>query len=57
MISDPPATSRRRPGRIRRLRGSVERQTAQSQPMTGTPVEVPLPSIVRRSGVGAFGAI
>jgi hypothetical protein len=30
-------------GRVRLLRGSRELQTAQSQPITGTPVEVPLP--------------
>src|SRR6266404_6315816 len=33
-------------GRVRRSRGSVERHTAQSQPIEGTPWEVPLPSTV-----------
>jgi len=36
--------------RIRLLRGSVEEQTAQWQPMTGTPVDVPQPNI--RSFIG-----
>ena len=30
-------------GRVRRSRGSEEWHTAQSQPMVGTPIEVPLP--------------
>ena len=34
-------------GRIRRSRGSVEVQTRQSHPSVGTPIEVPLPRIVR----------
>ena len=39
-------------GRVRRLRGSpsgetAERQTAQSQPSVGTPMEVPEPRKVR----------
>ena len=33
-------------GRVRRSRGSEEWQTAQSQPMVGTPIDVPLPSTV-----------
>src|SRR5438477_7213317 len=33
-------------GRVRRSRGSVERQTAQSHPNVGTPMDVPLPSTV-----------
>jgi hypothetical protein len=33
---------------VRRSRGSDERQTAQSQPIAGTPVEVPLPRTVTR---------
>ena len=33
-------------GRVRRSRGSVERHTAQSQPIAGTPCDVPLPSTV-----------
>src|SRR5690349_18539114 len=31
------------PWRVRRSRGSVERQVAQPQPITGTPKEVPVP--------------
>src|SRR5579864_7965457 len=34
-------------GRLRRSRGSVERQTAQSHPSVGTPMDVPLPSTVK----------
>jgi len=33
-------------GRIRRSRGSVERQTAHSQAIIGTPCDVPVPSSV-----------
>src|SRR5712691_1673851 len=33
-------------GRVRRSRGSRERQTSQSQPIIGTPCEVPVPSSV-----------
>src|SRR5579863_1194451 len=33
-------------GRVRRSRGSLEWHTAQSQPIVGTPIEVPLPSTV-----------
>src|SRR3984893_6717935 len=33
-------------GRVRRSRGSGERQTSQSQPIIGTPCEVPVPSSV-----------
>ena len=33
-------------GRVRRSWGSAEVQTRQSQPMVGTPIEVPLPSTV-----------
>src|SRR6266404_6195673 len=33
-------------GRVRRSRGSVERHTAQSQPIEGTPWDVPLPRTV-----------
>src|SRR6266536_921809 len=40
------STSIRIEGRVRRSRGSVDRQTAQSQPMAGTPCEVPLPRTV-----------
>ena len=35
-------------GRVRRSRGSDERQTAQSQPIAGTPWDVPLPRTVTR---------
>ena len=37
--------------RSRLSRGSVERQTVQSQPMTGTPCEVPVPSNFRVTGL------
>src|SRR5262245_18093473 len=40
------STSRRMDGRIRRSRGSVERQTAHSQAIIGTPCDVPVPSSV-----------
>src|SRR5882724_9672348 len=33
-------------GRVRRSRGSDDRQTAQSQPIVGTPMDVPLPRTV-----------
>src|SRR5438445_4911104 len=33
-------------GRVRRARGSRERQTSQSQPIIGTPCDVPVPSSV-----------
>src|SRR2546425_3405944 len=42
----PAFNSSRIDGRDRRSRGSEERQTAQSQPMAGTPCDVPLPSTV-----------
>src|SRR5580692_2618824 len=38
-----PATCIRIDGRIRRSRGSREWQTSQSQPMAGTPWDVPVP--------------
>src|SRR6185436_17023585 len=41
-------TSIRMDGRVRRSRGSEDRQTAQSQPIAGTPWEVPLPRTVTR---------
>ena len=41
-------TSIRIDGRVRRSRGSDERQTAQSQPIAGTPCDVPLPRTVTR---------
>jgi hypothetical protein len=37
-------------GRVRRLRGSDEVQTAQRHPSVGTPIEVPLP----RTMISAF---
>ena len=43
-----PSSSIRIDGRVRRSRGSVDRQTAQSQPIAGTPCDVPLPSTVTR---------
>ena len=39
-------TSIRIDGRVRRSRGSVDRQTAQSQPIIGTPCDVPVPRTV-----------
>src|SRR5437773_6309550 len=41
-----PPISIRIDGRVRRSRGSVERHTAQSQPIIGTPCDVPVPSSV-----------
>src|SRR5580700_7076735 len=41
-----PANSSMIEGRVRRSRGSLERQTTQSQPSVGTPMDVPLPSTV-----------
>jgi hypothetical protein len=39
------------------LRGSSDVQTRQSQPITGTPVDVPLPrKISRREAVAAMSA-
>ena len=43
---DEPFTSMAIEGRVRRSRGSEDRQTAQSQPIAGTPVDVPLPRTV-----------
>src|SRR5438034_5032182 len=40
------AISMRIDGRVRRSRGSVDRQTAQSHPIIGTPCDVPVPSSV-----------
>jgi hypothetical protein len=34
-------------GRVRRSWGSLERQTAQSHPRVGTPIDVPLPRTVK----------
>src|SRR5271168_1800568 len=36
-------------GRKRRSRGSLEVQTRQSQPSVGTPIEVPLPRMMREA--------
>ena len=41
-----PAYSSMIEGRVRRSCGSLEWQTAQSQPSVGTPMDVPLPSTV-----------
>src|SRR5262245_36975530 len=47
-------------GRVRVSRGSVDRQTAQLQPMNGMPCDVPLPKTVtcttRGSGLGTRGS-
>src|SRR5436190_5490039 len=48
MIFVPSAHSSRHDVRSRLSRGSSERHTAQSQPMAGTPVDVPVPSKVAR---------
>src|SRR3954469_5808461 len=47
-LSWPPSadSSIRIDGRVRRSLGSVERQTRQSQPIIGTPCDVPVPSSV-----------
>src|SRR5450432_1366191 len=47
MITTLPPYSNMMEGRVRLSCGSVDRQTAQSQPSVGTPMEVPLPSTVR----------
>src|ERR1700682_2336960 len=39
----PPGSFKKTLGRVRWFLGSADVQTAQSQPMTGTPFEVPLP--------------
>ena len=39
-------------GRVRVSRGSVDRQTSQSQPIAGTPCHVPLPRTVMRRAEG-----
>jgi hypothetical protein len=36
-------------GRLRRSRGSVDRHTAQVQPIIGTPCDVPLPRTMTRA--------
>ena len=43
-----PSASTSAPERVRWSRGSVERQTAQSQPIWGTPNDVPVPRKVSR---------
>src|SRR3954469_6034022 len=45
-LSSSGCSSSRIDGRVRRSFGSVERQTAQSHPIDGTPCDVPLPSTV-----------
>ena len=57
-----PSQAMRTEGRVRRLRGegagtpgageTAERQTAQSHPSVGTPIEVPLPRKVRVACIG-----
>src|SRR5258708_18407842 len=47
MTTTLPAYSIITEGRVRRSCGSLEWQTAQSQPSVGTPMDVPLPSTVR----------
>ena len=44
-----------RDGRVRRLCGSVEVQTAHWQPRVGTPMEVPLPRKVRVASMRVGG--
>src|SRR5262249_3446957 len=55
----PPSTgiSTIRPGRSRLSRGSVDRQTEHSDPIIGTPTDVPVPrKVIRiRSGSGEWG--
>src|SRR2546430_5449041 len=46
MITERPLYSMSTEGRVRLSRGSEELQTTQSQPIVGTPIEVPLPSTV-----------
>src|SRR6185503_1942846 len=48
----PPSVSSFSPGRQRLFRGFSDWQTAQGQPITGIPVEVPLPSMVTRRDMG-----
>ena len=43
-----PSTSMKQEQRVRESRGSSEVQTSQLQPITGTPVEVPVPRSVTR---------
>src|SRR3954464_8205376 len=46
-----PAVSTKIDGRSRASRGSAERHTAQSQPIIGTPCDVPVPrKVTRNSG-------
>src|SRR4051794_7973846 len=55
-IGDPSAggSSIRIDGRVRLSRGSTEWHTAQSQPIAGTPCDVPLPRMVTRSIPGLW---
>ena len=41
-------------GRVRQSRGSVDRHTSQSQPIIGTPCEVPVPRKVMRTRYGVM---
>jgi len=48
----PPSSSMYTDGRERLSRGSVDPQTAQRQPIMGTPCDVPVPRKVIRTKVG-----
>ena len=52
-IVAPLASRTRIDGRERLSRGSVDRQTAQAQPIIGTPIDVPVPRNVTSTGLGA----
>src|SRR6187402_961974 len=51
-IVAPLASRTRIDGRERLSRGSVDRQTAQAQPIIGTPIDVPVPRNVTSTGLG-----
>jgi hypothetical protein len=53
----PSASSMKIDGRQRWSRGSSDRQTAQSQPIAGTPVEVPVPRNVMRTVKSPFAGV
>ncbi len=50
-IVAPSASRTRIDGRDRLSRGSVDRQTAQVQPIIGTPIDVPVPRNVTSTGL------
>src|SRR3954470_22016767 len=50
-IVAPPASRTRIDGRERLSRGSVDWQTAQAQPIIGTPIDVPVPRNVTSTGM------